>query len=164
MELRATLLENHARNARNVRARAPHPNLARNSPRSVFNTAHKRCNSNDHILKFERFTWKLRATLLGNHARNARNARTRARTRDAATSAHQWAAPRPLAAPRTTRPTHNPPHAHWPPHAQPAPRTTRPTHTARPTPTARATHTAHAHRAPASSHGDMGRGRGQVRD
>ena len=82
MELRATLLGNHARNAR---ARAPYPNLARNSPRSVFDTAQKRCNSNNHILKFERFTWELRATLLGNHARNARaparNARNaRART------------------------------------------------------------------------------------
>ena len=49
--------------------------VARNSPRSVFNIAHKRCNSNDHILKFKRFTWELRATLLGNYARNARNAR-----------------------------------------------------------------------------------------
>ena len=71
---------------------------------------------------------ELCATLLGNHARNVRNARARAR--DAATSARQ------LAAPRT----------------QPALHTTRPTHTA------------HTHRAPASSHGDMGRGRGQVRD
>ena len=133
MELRATLLGNHARNARvrararnvRARARAPHPNLARNSPRSVFNTAHKRCNSNDHILKFERFTWKLRATLLGNHARNARNVsnarnvRARARARDAgSTSAPQLAAPRTLPALHTTRPTHtgrpthNPPHAH----------------------------------------------------
>ena len=83
MELRATLLGNHARNVRNARARnarvrnacnararnarardagstsarqlAPEhsnntPKVARNSPRSVFNTAHKRCNSNDRIL------------------------------------------------------------------------------------------------------------------
>ena len=107
MELRATLLGNHARNAR---ARAPYPNLARNSPRSVFNTAHKRCNSNDHILKFERFTWKLRATLLGNHARNARNARTRTRARNVRARARRI-----HIRTSTGRPTH----------------TDRPTHTAR---------------------------------
>ena len=70
---------------------------------------------------------ELRATLLGNHARNARNVRNvrnarnvraRARARDAgSTSAHQLAAPRTLPALHTTRPTH----------------TERPTHTARPT-------------------------------
>ena len=49
--------------------------VAHNSPRSVFDTAHKRCNPNDSILMFERFTWELRATLLGNYARNARDAR-----------------------------------------------------------------------------------------
>ena len=49
--------------------------VAHNSPWSVFNTVHKRCNSNDAISMFERFTWELRATLLGNHARNARDAR-----------------------------------------------------------------------------------------
>ena len=84
---------------------------------------------------------ELRATLLGNHARNVRARNARARARDAgSTSARQ------LAAPRTQpRPTRNQPHA------LPAPRTL-------------PAHTAHAHRAPASSHGDMGRGRGQVRD
>ena len=45
--------------------------VAHNSPRSVFNTVHKHCNSNDHISLFERFTWELRATLLGNYACNA---------------------------------------------------------------------------------------------
>ena len=73
---------------------------------------------------------ELRATLLGNHARNVRNARNarnararaRPRARDAATSARQ------LAAPRTQpRPTRNQPHA------LPAPRTL-------------PAHTAHAHR------------------
>ena len=49
--------------------------VARNSPWSVFNIVHKRCNSNDAISMFERFTWELRATLLGNHSRNARDAR-----------------------------------------------------------------------------------------
>ena len=48
--------------------------VAHNSPWSVFDTAHKRCNPNDSILMFERFTWELRATLLGNYARNARDA------------------------------------------------------------------------------------------
>ena len=55
---------------------------------------------------------ELRATLLGNHARNVR---ARARARNAATSARQLAAPRTLNAPRTL----------------PALHTTRPTHTAR---------------------------------
>ena len=91
---------------------------------------------------------ELRATLLGNHARNvrARNARARARNvraraRDAgSTSARQLAAAHSPAL-HATSPTHCPPHAHC--------RRTLPTHT---------------ERAPASSHGDMGRGRGQVRD
>ena len=94
---------------------------------------------------------ELRATLLGNHARNARNARNvsnarnvrararpraRARARDAATSARQLAAPRTLPALHTTRPTHTARPTHNPPHAQPALHTTRPTHTEpRPRPT-----------------------------
>ena len=94
MELRATLLGNHARNARNVRAR---------NARNV-------------------------------RARNARNVRARARARDAATSARQ------LAAPRTQPALH-----------------TQPTHTAY-------AHCPRTQTTPASSHGDMGRGRGQVRD
>ena len=49
--------------------------VARNSPRSVFNTVHKGCNFNEPICMFERFTWELRATLLGNYACNARDAR-----------------------------------------------------------------------------------------
>ena len=63
--------------------RHPHPpqrthspqKVARNFPWSVFNAAYKRCNSNDAISMFERFTWELRATLLGNHTCNARDAR-----------------------------------------------------------------------------------------
>ena len=43
------------------------PKVAGNSPRSVFNTAHKRCNSNDPISMFERFTWELHAKLQGAH-------------------------------------------------------------------------------------------------
>ena len=112
--------------------------VARNSPRSVFKTAHKRCNSNDHILKFKRFTWELRATLLGNYARNARNAR------DAPDvgihvnwppHAHPAHAARPTQhtrtqpAPRTPRarcPPHAAPHARCPPrtHKEPRPRPT----------------------------------------
>ena len=69
---------------------------------------------------FERFTWELRATLLGNHARNARNARDAHDARDAGII-----------------------HTRTP--------------TACPTNTTRATHT---ETAPASSHGDRGRGRG----
>ena len=98
----------------------PTPNVAHNSPRSVFITTHKRCNSNDPIYMFERFTWELRATLLGNHARNARNAHDAHDARDAGII-----------------------HTRTP--------------TACPTNTTRATHT---ETAPASSHGDRGRGRG----
>ena len=76
--------------------------VARNSPRSVFKTAHKRCNSNDHILKFKRFTWELRATLLGNYARNARDARD---APDAGIHVN-WP---PHAHPNAARPTHTPP-------------------------------------------------------
>ena len=50
------------------------PNVAGNSPWSVFNTTHKRYNSNDPVYLFERFTWELHAALLGNH--NARRQRT----------------------------------------------------------------------------------------
>ena len=47
--------------------------VAHNSPWSVFDTVHKRCNFNEPICMFERFTWELRATLLGNYACNARD-------------------------------------------------------------------------------------------
>ena len=44
-----------------------HPNVACNSPGSVFNTAYKRCNSNDAISMFEIIARELHATLLRNH-------------------------------------------------------------------------------------------------
>ena len=74
---------------------------------------------------------ELRATLLGNHARNARNVRARARTRARRIHIRQLAAPRTLPALHTTRPTHtarpthtgrpthNPPHAHKQPRPRP---------------------------------------------
>ena len=43
------------------------PKVACNSLRSVFDTAHKRCNSNDSISIFEIITRELHATLLRNH-------------------------------------------------------------------------------------------------
>ena len=83
---------------------------------------------------------ELRATLLGNHARNVRNvrnvsnarnvrarARPRARARARRIHIRQLAAPRTQPALHTTRPTHtarpthNPPHAHCP-HTQKEPR------------------------------------------
>ena len=81
---------------------------------------------------------ELRATLLGNHARNVRNARNARNVRARARARARWihirtSAGRPT---HTARPTHNPPHAHCP----------------------------RTQTTPASSHGDMGRGRGQVRD
>ena len=47
--------------------RGPQPNFARNLTRSLFEIAHKRCNSNDANSMFEQATGELRATLLGNH-------------------------------------------------------------------------------------------------
>ncbi len=35
----------------------PTPKVARNSATRKFNTAHKRCNTNDLVSRFERFTW-----------------------------------------------------------------------------------------------------------
>ena len=64
---------------------------------------------------------ELRATLLGNHARNARNVRARARNVRARARARRihirTSTGRPT---HTARPTHNPPHAHSPPYTQPA--------------------------------------------
>ena len=92
------------------RTHSPSLNLAHNFPWSVFNTAHKRCNSNDTLLIFKRFTWELRATLLGNHTCNARDARiVHIRTSPDHLTQHP-----PNAAPRL---------AHTPPH----PRTQQPT-------------------------------------
>ena len=52
----------------NTRQReSPQPNFARNLTRSLFEIAHKRCNSNDANSTFEQSTGELRATLLGNH-------------------------------------------------------------------------------------------------
>ena len=52
----------------NTRQReSPQPNFARNLTRSLFEIAHKRCNSNDANSMFEQATGELRATLLGNH-------------------------------------------------------------------------------------------------
>mgnify|MGYP006963637886 CR=1 FL=1 len=44
-----------------------HPKVARNLTRSIFDIAHKRCNSNDSISMFEIIARELRATLLRNH-------------------------------------------------------------------------------------------------
>ena len=59
-------------------SRAPQK-VACNSPRSVFDTAHKRCNSNDPISMFEIVARELHATLLRNHGTGTR-ARTEAGT------------------------------------------------------------------------------------
>ena len=47
------------------------PNFARNLTWSFFETPHKRCNPNDTISKSEILAGELRATLLGNHSRQA---------------------------------------------------------------------------------------------
>ena len=97
--------------------------VARNSPRSVFNTVHKRCNFNEPICMFERFTWELRATLLGNYARNARYVGVVHIRTSTGCPTHT----RTLPAPRT--PERCPPHAHpahaaRPTHKEPRPRPT----------------------------------------
>ena len=88
-ELRATLLGNHSGisngeptgvegagvsgGRKRARLRCPwaadraQTNFARNFPRSFFETARKRCNSNDMNSKFELIAGELRATFLGNH-------------------------------------------------------------------------------------------------
>ena len=95
--------------------------VARNSPWSVFNIVHKRCNSNDAISMFERFTWELRATLLGNHVRNARNARDARIVHIRTSPGHPTQHP-----PRTQHPTPGTQHP-APPTLHPASRTLHPT-------------------------------------
>ena len=94
---------------------------------------------------FERFTWELRATLLGNHARNARNARD-------APIVHIRSPDHPTQHPRTQHPRTQHP---APEHSTPPPNTA--PHLAHTPPRTRTHETA-----PASSHGDGGRGRGQL--
>ena len=92
--------------------------VAHNSPRSVFKTAHKRCNSNDHILKFKRFTWELRATLLGNYACNARDARDAPDAGVVHIRTSSGCPTRTLHAPRTQHPA-SPPRTHKGPRPRP---------------------------------------------
>ena len=78
-ELRATLLGNHGTTTAGIwrmpgrvvctlpLSSATHPKVARNLTRSIFDIAHKRCNSNDSISMFEIIARELRATLLRNH-------------------------------------------------------------------------------------------------
>ena len=96
---------------------------------------------------FERFTWELRATLLGNHARNARNARD-------ARIVHIRSPDHPTQHPRTQHPAPGTQHP-APEHSTPPPNTA--PHLAHTPPRTRTHETA-----PASSHGDGGRGRGQL--
>ena len=110
--------------------------VARNFPWSVFNAAYKRCNSNDAISMFEKLTWELRATLLGNHARNARDARiVHIRTSpDHLTQHPPNAAPHPRNA--APRPTNTAPRlAHTPPHPRNAASRARTHNEPRPRPT-----------------------------
>ena len=99
---------------------------------------------------FERFTWELRATLLGNHARNVRNA---CNARDAgirirtSTGRPHTSPPNTAHTSNAARPRNAAPRARCPPQERSTPRTL-------PAP--------NAERAPASSHGDRGRGRGRL--
>ena len=104
---------------------------------------------------------ELCATLLGNHARNARDAGIHICTSPGRPTQHTRTQPTPgtQPAPHSTPERSTPPRIHGPPQERstprtlPVPRTQHPTHTARPT---------HTERAPASSHGDRGRGRGRL--
>ena len=102
----------------------------------------------------ERFTWELRATLLGNHARNARDAGIHIRTSPG----------RPHAAPPNTAPRHA--HAPRPRNAAPRARCPRCPQRLQCPPykhsSPHAHYPLHTERAPASSHGDRGRGRGRL--
>ena len=106
---------------------------------------------------FERFTWELHATLLGNHARNARDAGIHICTSPGRPTQHTRTQPTPgtQPAPHSTPERSTPPRIHGPPQERSTPRTLpatqHPTHAARP-----------ERRAPASSHGDRGRGRGRL--
>jgi len=62
-------------------------NVARNSPRSFFDYASKRCNSNAANSKFERVTRELRATLI-EQARRLRDTRTTAQMDQTSTTHH----------------------------------------------------------------------------
>ena len=123
-ELRATLLGNHSgisneRTHRLERARrsggpgcsadtrqqeSPQPNFARNLTRSLFEIAHKRCNSNDANSMFEQATGELRATLLGNHP-DQRGGRTHRQAAPVASRCTRYVALHPLrrATPVTSR-------------------------------------------------------------
>ena len=123
-ELRATLLGNHSgisneRTHRLERARrsggpgcgadtrqqeSPQPNFARNLTRSLFEIAHKRCNSNDANSMFEQATGELRATLLGNHP-DQRGGRTHRQAAPVTSRCTRYVALHPLrrAAPVTSR-------------------------------------------------------------
>ena len=63
-----------------------HPKVACNSPGSVFDTAYKRCNSNDAISMFEIVARELHATLLRNHWVATEEIRRSSRTSHVVTS------------------------------------------------------------------------------
>ena len=114
---------------------------------------------------FERFTWELRATLLGNHARNARDARiVHIRSPDHPTQHPRTQHPAPGTqhpAPEHSTPPQErstPPRAHSTPHPNTAPHPRNAAPRLAHTPPRTRTHET----APASSHGDGGRGRGQL--
>ena len=116
---------------------------------------------------------ELCATLLGNHARNARDAGIHICTSPGRPTQHTRTQPTPgtQPAPHSTPERSTPPRIHGPPHTAPPNAAPHLVYTARPTqhPTHTARHAApHARcpsperRAPASSHGDRGRGRGRL--
>ena len=78
-------------------------NVARNSPRSFFDYASKRCNSNTANSKFEIVARELRATLI-EQARRLRDTRTTAQMDQTSTTHHA-----PHTALRTPRATHHAP-------------------------------------------------------
>ena len=89
----------------NTRQReSPQPNFARNLTRSLFEIAHKRCNSNDANSMFEQATGELRATLLGNHP-DQRGGRTHRQAAPVTSRYTRYVALHPLrrAAPVTSR-------------------------------------------------------------
>ena len=115
---------------------------------------------------------ELCATLLGNHARNARDAGIHICTSPGRPTQHTRTQPTPGTQPPHTAPPNAAPHLVYTARPTQHPRTQHPTSYTRPAPrstprtlpaTQHPTHAARPERrAPASSHGDRGRGRGRL--
>ena len=157
--------------------RGPQTNFARNLTRSFFETAHKRCNSNDANSIFEPVGAELRATLLGNHSdiSNERTHRYGGRPASGGVTPprnqvpqhappqapHNVARPRPVSRPRPRR-AHAAALSEAPPIRRSCPRDPRPRH-GQPRGGRRGRGTASRTRSPGPRHGRSGSTAGRHR-